>query len=186
MVIYNHHSAGKAGISSATVAALTTIPIGGSVQLDHNSEIKARMEMPGENVWAARYHLLDTTFVKLKRGHKASLPVSIALHPDITSKGSLRKTDDEEIAQVGIGEASDSSPQDEPFEQIDDSEKLDNQVPDDHQLLDEYEETERYETDLEKAIKSFEEILEKVSKAAASTKSLDSDAEDDKDDDEET
>jgi hypothetical protein len=179
MVIYNHNPVGKIGICSATVAALTGVPIGGSVQLDHNSGIKARMEMPGENVWAARYHLLDTTFVKMKTGDKPSLPVSIALHPDITSKGTLRKTDDNEVAQVSIMKAPNSPRKDLPLEQIDNSKELDDQ------LLDEYEETEQYEHDLEDAIRSFEEILEKASQAATSAKSSGSDSEDDGGDDEE-
>jgi len=129
--------------------------------------------MPCENAWAVRYHLLGTTFVKMKPRDKASLPVSIALHPDITSKVTLGKTDDNEVAQVGIEKAPESFPQDIPSEQIDDSKKLD------IKLLDEYEGTEQYENELEDAIKSFEEILKKASQAAASAKSLGSDGEDD-------
>jgi hypothetical protein len=84
----------KLGISPATVAALTGVPVGGSLGLGHNCEIKGRMQMPGKCVWAAMYHLLDTNFVSLATGQSQSLPKCIQLWPDITSKGRLRKVDD--------------------------------------------------------------------------------------------
>ncbi|ETN44333.1 uncharacterized protein HMPREF1541_10513 [Cyphellophora europaea CBS 101466] len=77
---------GKVGVTSAAVGALAGVPVGGSIGLGHNSKAQVTMEMPGQNVWAARYHLVDTDFVRLKAGEEAQLPPVIALHPDVTSR----------------------------------------------------------------------------------------------------
>ena len=60
------------------------------------------MQMPGTNVWAARYDFLVARFVELIRGGQPSLPASIVLHTDITSQRTLRKANDEYAAEIGV------------------------------------------------------------------------------------
>jgi hypothetical protein len=163
MVISNREVAEKAGISSIAMAALTAAPVGWSLGLSHKSGINVRMQMPGTNVWAARYHLLDARFVELNRGDQPSLPASIVLHPDFTSRRTLRKANDEDAAEIGVVKDTESSRH----------ERLTTEGENNHfKLGEDYEDTEKYEDDLEIDVQSFEEILKEAAQAATSKKSL--------------
>lgn len=152
-VLRNRNPAGNVGVSSATVAALTGVPVGGSIRLSHDSTAQAQMEMTGENVWAARYHLLGAEYVKSDGNGQPSLPNTITLHIDITSEGTLRKVDVNELIKLKVHDSPDNL--EEPAKMVhggDDSE--------DGTGANEYEDSPKYWTDLERAMKLFETALD--------------------------
>jgi hypothetical protein len=52
----------SAGISSATVTALTGVPLGGSIEISHNVTLSTDMIVNGNFVWAAQYQRLKINF----------------------------------------------------------------------------------------------------------------------------
>ena len=113
----------NAGISSTLVAALSGVPIGGSVDLKAWKTIKEGTEMKGPDVWAAQYQRLDVAYFKTKESTttEPSLPVHIELLADFSRPAGERRSDKEKADGVAINlEKPDS---DVSFEEQDDEEK---------------------------------------------------------------
>lgn len=89
-------------ISSATTAALTGVPIGGSIKISPETSLTVSSASEEQLVWAAQYRKLDAKYIRLRDGETATLPNILTLYQDVTSDGPLRKDDDEEMNAVQI------------------------------------------------------------------------------------
>lgn len=94
-------------ISAEAVAALTGIPVGGSVNLGHSARLKVSVKWPNTLVWAAQYQRVRARY---HDGNDSSpeqvLPnrLTMSLYPDIFSKGQLRNTGTAgPTAEIGLG-----------------------------------------------------------------------------------
>jgi hypothetical protein len=67
----------SAGISSPTIAALTTVPVGGTFDIGTSLSLKSNMVVDGLCVWAGQYRRLDVKY--FWPGEKTILPLSIPL-----------------------------------------------------------------------------------------------------------
>lgn len=114
LVIDGHDSSVKLAISSATVAALSGVPVGGSVTLDPKTTITAEFEMKGKNIWAAQYQRLDVQYTRIEQWRENEPPGRIQLHHDTTTlRGGVRQDTQEpnsaEVQMLGLDQAADES-----------------------------------------------------------------------------
>ncbi|KAH1790634.1 hypothetical protein KXX35_002777 [Aspergillus fumigatus] len=138
----SRHSSSKisAGVSGSLVGALSSVPVGGFLNLGEGNSWEMTMELTEQHVWAAQYRLLDARFVKVdKRGaDSVKLPLSMGLYRDVLSVGTVRgaETDEVELELKNKDQAGGESGQD-----VEDQDG---------------EELEAYEKRLEEAISVFE------------------------------
>ncbi|KAJ6131763.1 hypothetical protein N7471_006978 [Penicillium samsonianum] len=50
--------------------------------------------MPDANVWAAQYHRVDASYIKVQKGQTLTLP-QLVLHPDVSRPGVTARQDDQ-------------------------------------------------------------------------------------------
>jgi hypothetical protein len=84
LVVHGDDSSLKMGISSAAIAALSGVPVGGSVTLDPKTTIKAEFEMKGRNIWATQYQMVDVQYIRIEEWQGNMIPSRIQLHHDTT------------------------------------------------------------------------------------------------------
>jgi hypothetical protein len=89
----------EAGISSITVAALTGIPIGGSVDIKGiDKRLVVGIKWEDKLVWAAQYRLLDIDYLRITAADpRAQLPNIVPLS-ETMSVGRLRNDNDADNA----------------------------------------------------------------------------------------
>lgn len=162
MVLKQKETKGEAGMTSVTIAALTGIPVGGSIGLTNSTEITANMQIEGRRVWAARYHLLDTKYIQVV-GNMPALPTIIRLYPDILSKGHVRGTNDESTVDVSIADGKEGhdeyvlAEREQGYDPTNSSTEIRNAN----------EERDRYRDDLRAAINTFGKVIEQGKKCQA-------------------
>jgi len=85
------------GITSALVAALSGVPIGGSIEIGRDFTVTCDTKSPGKGVWAAQYQLVNSRPV-LRVEQDEDPPLNyVELYPDYTyAKGRVLGDDDEE------------------------------------------------------------------------------------------
>lgn len=112
----------NASIGSALVAALSGVPIGGSVDLKAWKTIKEGTETKGPAVWAAQYQRLDVAYFRKKESATApSLPVQIELLADFSRPAGERRGAEEKADGVAMG--LEKPDPDNSFEEQDEEEK---------------------------------------------------------------
>jgi hypothetical protein len=128
-------------INSVTIAALTGIPIGGSIKISPETSLTVSSVSEEQLVWAAQYRKLDAKYIRLGDGETATLPNILTLYQDVTSDGTLRRDDKEEMnaVQIDVGGETDEEAQEKEGDSISE---------------------EGYYERLEKAIREFEMELE--------------------------
>ncbi|KAH8749820.1 hypothetical protein BGZ57DRAFT_1010460 [Hyaloscypha finlandica] len=72
------------GISSALVAALSGVPLGGSIEISQNFTITCDNKYPGKGVWAAQYQLINSRPVLRVESDEDPPMNYVELYPDYT------------------------------------------------------------------------------------------------------
>ncbi|KAH8697814.1 hypothetical protein BGW36DRAFT_379524 [Talaromyces proteolyticus] len=115
----------EAGVNSALIGAVSSVPIGGSISLGMGDEWEMAMEMDEGHVWAAQYRLVDARYLLGRSGQKAGgLPV-IGLYKDILSVNMKRggTADEVEVALSPASEAVDEEKDEKDEEAYEEYEK---------------------------------------------------------------
>jgi hypothetical protein len=85
------------GISSALVAALSGVPIGGSIEIGQNFTVICDNKYPGKGVWAAQYQLINSRPVLRVESDEDPPMNYVELYPDYTyAKGRVLGDEDGE------------------------------------------------------------------------------------------
>lgn len=85
------------GISSALVAALSGVPIGGSIEIGQSFTVTCDNKYPGKGVWAAQYQLINSRPVLRVESDEDPPMNYVELYPDYTyAKGRVLGSKDDE------------------------------------------------------------------------------------------
>jgi hypothetical protein len=92
-----------AGIASSTLAALTGVPVGGSIDLGSGtSMVEQGVGLDEPHIWAAQYRRLDVKYIMARSGQtEPHLPTSFGLLANV-SDGALRGYDGSEIKSAQL------------------------------------------------------------------------------------
>jgi hypothetical protein len=82
--VVNKNPSVSFGISSALVAALSGVPIGGSIEIGQNFTVTCDNKYPGKGVWAAQYQLINSRPVLRVESDEDPPMNYVELYPDYT------------------------------------------------------------------------------------------------------
>ena len=90
------------GIDPQTIAALTGVPIGASIDLGHGVSATQAFNMQVPNVWAAQWQRVDVDYIKLRKDEAPVLPIQLELLPDFSNPIGGVLSGEEETQSNGI------------------------------------------------------------------------------------